>query len=153
MKVLKEANVDLVRSLTFGELTSVSKGSAERKKGVNSSNCPSTMPSNINMLPTNSGVASGINDGKSSASSSASLKPESDHSDKITLSRVTIGINQAMMRVIDAGTTRSTRRKQFSTLRNSSTSSKPIAGKSRSTSLTAVPKTTKIHVSRLSPST
>ncbi|KAL3265519.1 hypothetical protein HHI36_009723 [Cryptolaemus montrouzieri] len=35
MKVLKESNVDLVRLLTFGELASVSKGSAERKKGVN----------------------------------------------------------------------------------------------------------------------
>ncbi|KAL3290250.1 hypothetical protein HHI36_023600 [Cryptolaemus montrouzieri] len=153
MKVLRESNVDLVRKLTFGELASVSKGSAERKEGVNNRNCSSNIPSKINMLPTNSGVASGINDGKSSASSSTSLKPESDQSDKITLSQVSNGINQAMMGVTGAGTTKSTGRKQFSALKNTSTYSKPIAWKSRSTLLTAVPRTTDINVSRLPPTT
>ncbi|KAL3281249.1 hypothetical protein HHI36_004462 [Cryptolaemus montrouzieri] len=66
---------------------------------------------------------------------------------------VSNGINQAMMGVIGAGTTKSTGRKQLSALRKTSTNSKPIAGESRFTLLTAVPKTIEIHVSRLAPST
>ncbi|KAL3290470.1 hypothetical protein HHI36_023811 [Cryptolaemus montrouzieri] len=63
------------------------------------------------------------------------------------------GINKAMMRVIGNGTTKSTERKQISVLRNTSTNSEPIAGKSWFTLLTAVAKATEIHVPCLAPST
>ncbi|KAL3286696.1 hypothetical protein HHI36_001191, partial [Cryptolaemus montrouzieri] len=56
------------------------------------------------------------------------------------------------MGFIGAGTTKSTGSEQISAA-NTSANSKLIAGNSRSTLLTAVPRTTEIHVSRLAPST
>ncbi|KAL3290469.1 hypothetical protein HHI36_023810 [Cryptolaemus montrouzieri] len=61
-------------------------------------------------------------------------------------------MKQVMMRVIGAGTTKSTGRKQLSALRNASTNSKPISEKPVFTLLTAVLRTTEIHVYRLPPS-
>ncbi|KAL3268683.1 hypothetical protein HHI36_007786 [Cryptolaemus montrouzieri] len=77
----------------------------------------------------------------------------SNQSDKITLSQVFNSIDQAMMIVIGAETTKSTGKKQLSASKNTLTNSKPIAGKSRFTLLTTVPRTTQIHVSRLATST
>ncbi|KAL3278137.1 hypothetical protein HHI36_013480 [Cryptolaemus montrouzieri] len=62
-------------------------------------------------------------------------KTETRYEFVLTIPKVSNGINQDMMGVIGTGITKSTERKQLSALMNTSTYSKPITRKSRSTLL------------------